>query len=584
MKNNPIIFDGAFGTYYASLRPERNGEPELAVINDRETVLKIAREYVEAGATALKTDTFGLNTFQFDSDTVDKCTKAAWEIASEAAGDSAEVFADIGPCPAENPDEEYVSAVKRFAALGAKNFLFETLNDTEHHIKAFEYIRKNIAGAVIIASFAVTQDGYASGGSLCTSLFDRALCAGADFVGLNCVCGPAHMRTLVSRIDTSKYPLSVMPNAGYPSVVSGRTVYVDNPVYFADKVADMYMLGARIVGGCCGTTPEHIRKLVERIKSLPPEKEQKSSNVSGFPVRHGVAPVPRRWFGAEKPAIAVELGALTDTKTERLLDSAAYIRDCGADYITIPDSPLAKAKANSFMTASLVQRTTGMPVIPHLGCRDRNQIAIKGDLISGNVDGIRYVVAVTGDPLRKCDRGGIKNVFGFNSYDLIRYIASLNEDIFSETPYSVIAALNINAGNFDAELLRAEKKIKCGATAFFSQPVFSPESAKNYLRAAAELSVPVAAGIMPVAGYKNALFLNNEVSGISIPDDVLDKLKNCSPEETAEVSLGYAKTLIDSVFAGGGGFYIMTPLGKAELSGALVKYIRERISGNDNNR
>ena len=563
------FFDGAFGTYYHKLHPDVQ-IPELSNLNDAQEVYAIHRAYIESGATAIKTNTFGANPLNMTQEQTAAVIQSGYRIAKEAAGQKAAVFADIGPVFAENAADIYLKLSTLFLAAGASHFLFETQPSCKDLLPALKHIKAICDHAVIMVSFAVTQDGYSQSGEHYHTLFEEAVAAGVDYVGLNCICGPAHMQRLIADTDTTKYAVIAMPNAGYPATVNGRTVYVDNPAYFSDKLCEIYRCGVAAVGGCCGTTPAHIKASVEKIRASGISRQTKPS------VKKETAAV--RYETWNHTVIAVEVGAPVNTDTAFTLSASKRLKAAGADFITIPDSPLAKTRANSMMISAKIQREAGIRTIPHICCRDRNQIALKGDLIAGNIEGIREVLAITGDPIPEADRTIAKNVFGFNSYKLIHFINGLNKTLFQETPYRVCAALNTSAAHFEAELERAREKIKTGAVCFLTQPLFSKQNIANYQAAKQALPCKILAGIMPLAGYKNALFLNNEVPGIEVSEDILSALENQTPEKTKRICLDYAKQTIDTIKENCDGFYIMTPLKKTDYSEELVRYIRSNCS------
>ena len=568
-----LLFDGAFGTYYESLAlpGTRAAYPELANLQDPDTVLRIHEAYIAGGAGAVKTNTYGVNSRLTEDPALRRrLLQRGYELACEAAGGKGTlVFADIGPAPEENAAVEYEELASVFLEAGAERFLFETQSDVTPCGGAFRRIRSACPQAVIVASFAVTQDGYTRSGRYYTDLFDEAAALGADIVGLNCICGPAHMLELIRKVEPGKYRLSVMPNAGYPTNVNGRCVYVDNPAYFAGKLRQLADCGVEALGGCCGTTPQHIaaacaalrtgRVRVEAVRPKRPEERREMA------AREDPSRTP----------IAVEISPPADTDADFILNASREMQEAGADFITIPDSPMAKTRSNSMMIAALIQRETGILTIPHLCCRDRNQIAMKGDLVAGNILGLRHILAITGDPVPAEDRSAAKSVFGMNSWQLIRFIASLNKEIFPSSPYRLYGALNLNAVHFEQELKRAERKIENGVGALFTQPLFSEKSVERFLEARRVLPCRLMAGILPVAGYRNAVFLNNELPGIEIPADVVEALRDKGPEETMEISLAYCKRIIDAIRPACGGFYVMTPLKKTAYSRAVVRYIRE---------
>jgi len=574
-KDKVLLFDGAFGTYYNKLT-NKNINCELSNINDTELVYRIHKEYISAGVNAIKTNTYGANALLSEDEAlVLEIIKKGYEIAKRAVlGTDVLIFADIGNIFGEDisKQDEYEKITQAFIQIGAKNFLFETLSDFEPIKSSISLIRKSVKDCKIIVSFAVKQDGYTKTGFYYKTLIDDAKNYGADYIGINCLCGPSHMYNLIKQLNLEDFKLSVMPNSAYPVEVNGRMVFKDNPEYFAEKLLQMYLMGVCAIGGCCGTTPEHIKAAIAKINQfsngnplvIKPQKDK--------PSKEQQKPLNERKYN--QTIIAVEIGSPVDTDTEYILSAAKAAKTAGADFITIADSPLARARADSFMTAAKIKREVGIDVIPHLSCRDRNQISIKGTLISANIEDINNVLVITGDPITQTERTECRGVFSFNSTKLISYINNLNGEVFSKSPFSVCGALNINAVNFEAELTRAEQKVQSGANFLFTQPIFNQKNIDNYLLAKSRLSCKIIAGIMPVASYNNAMFLNNEVSGIEIPDSLIKELKDKTPKETKKISVDFCKEIINKIRDGCNGYYLMTPLKKIDFVCEIIKYIR----------
>ena len=573
-----FFFDGAFGTYYraltGSLKP-----CELANLNDPGVVCQIHRSYVEAGADAIKTNTFAANPATMDLDILERVISEGVRLAREAAGGRA-VFADIGPIPPADRDApgDYLMLAQAFAREGLTRFLFETMDEFAPLIPAIRWIREAIPGAIVAVSFAASQDGYTGAGRLYRDLIAAARAEGADLVGLNCVSGPAHMLGLLRRLDLSRGDVLAMPNAGYPARVNGRLLYEDNPGYFAEKLVDMKRLGVRALGGCCGTTPEHIRRAVARCAGAETALRAEARSPESPAATVGISPLAEK---ITRGLVAlVEIDPPVDADVSHLLEAARRMRHAGADAITLADSPLARSRADSLMTAALAMREVGIDAVPHLTCRDRNRIAMRGALLAAHAAGVRSVLAVTGDPIPGAAHGPDesaqdKGVYNFNSTTLIEFIRGMNQGPFAGAPIFTLAALNINAPNFDAELRRAARKVEVGAGAFLTQSIFSEAGVRNLRRAREELGVPIIAGIMPVAGHKNAVFLNNEVPGVSIPQDFVDSLENQPRDVVTERTLAFCRALIEMARPYSSGFYLMTPLRRVDLTEALLCTVRE---------
>jgi homocysteine S-methyltransferase len=450
------------------------------------------------------------------------------------------------------------------------------MDEFEPLVLAIRWIRAEVPDAVVAVSFAASQDGFTGAGLHYRDLIDAVREEGADLAGLNCVSGPAHMLGLLRRLDLTRGDLIAMPNAGYPARVNGRLLYEDNPGYFAEKLKDMKRLGVKVLGGCCGTTPEHIRRAVACCAgeiALPAQAKA--------PERQTTARCPSSL--AEKIArgnlAIVEVDPPVDADISHLMGAARRLRDAGADALTLADAPLARARADSLMMAAMTLRETGVDVVPHLTCRDRNRIAVRGALLAAHAGGVRNALIVTGDPIPGASHGpdesaADKGVFNFNSFSLIDFLRGMNAGPFANAPFFILAALNISAANFDAELRRAERKIARGADAFVTQSIFSKEGVVNLKKASEALGKPVIAGIMPVAGYKNAVFLNNEVPGVSIPKAFVDSLENQSRDVVTERSLAFSRALIAETKPFCAGFCVMTPMKRVDLAEALLQSIK----------
>ena len=551
-----MFFDGAFGTYYI----EKTGDTapcEMANLKAPEVVSAIHKEYISVGVNAIKTNTFGANRENYSGSELREVIRAGYNLACEVIEDTdVKVYCDIGN--AENADT-YLEVAGIFLDLGAENFLFETLADFETIRSAVELIASRAKAPNIIVSFAVSQEGFSGKGLFYKGLIlEAAAHKSITAVGLNCVCGPTHLLDLVNGFfaeNKLEKPFSVMPNSGYAAMVNGRRVFRNNIEYFSEKMQEISLAGAEILGGCCGTTPAHIKAAI-------------------FPKKADVSPkitvAYKKNTNRLKPKpIAVELDPPVNSDMSFLLNAANELKNHGVGVITLSDSPLSKCRADSFLTAAYLRSKTGMEVLPHLTCRDKNYIAIKGSLIGGNFSDINKVLAITGDPVSFNMNERRAAVFQFNSVELAAYISNLNKEIFSEKPFSIYGAININAPNFDAELKKCRRKIENGMEILYSQPIFSDYAVENLKIAKNQLDCKLYAGILPVASYRNAVFLNNEVSGIDIPGHVIESLKG---ENVFDISVSFSKNIIEKVYSHCDGFYIMTPLKKVEL---VIKLIRE---------
>ncbi len=578
-KRDYLLFDGAMGTYYSSKYNESIA-CELANLTDSQSVYNIHKEYINAGADGIKTNTFGANRFSLacEQQEVEEIIKKGWDIACNAARDSTVlVFADIGPIPVtEGLDEEleYKRIINIFLECGAEYFLFETFSHYGIILELSAYIRLVKPNAVIVASFAVYPDGYTKEGlyyqDIFTKLSESRL---VDSCGFNCISGPAHMCRLVNSLDLTGRALSIMPNSGYPSSERGRAVYVDNSEYFAEKLLELNNMGVKILGGCCGTTPKHIAAAAGRLSSGrgPVSSVEQREIVSEAP--SNVHLVQR--LVAEKKPIFVEIDPPFDTNWEYMLKDAFLLKQSGVDMITIADSPLAKARADSAIMAAKIQREAGVPVMPHITCRDKNLLGIKATLLALSIEGVRNVLLVTGDPIANLEKKDIRGVYSINSTNLASYVTSLNTNIFGEAGFEIGGALNINAPNFEAELRRSYKKIENGISYFLTQAAYTDTAVKNIIRAVEALKVPVFAGIMPLVSYRNAQFINNEVPGIEIDQAVIESFRDKNREEAETLGIEHAIGCVAKLYKHVAGFYIMTPLKRTNVVCQLIKRIND---------
>ena len=529
LARKPLLFDGGMGTYY---KAKPGTECEQGNLLDPAGVRKVHREYLEAGAEAIKTNTFGLPRMAAaQQPDWQALARAGWKLAAEAAVETgAAVFADLGPAPdteAAPAGSIYTAVARCFVEQGAKNFLFETLSSDAGVLEAVQAVKAQVPDAFVLVSFAVLPDGYTREGMYSKDLVRRMTESGiVDAVGFNCVSAPGAMRTLVQQLGSTALPLSVMPNAGYPVVTRTQVKYQGKPEYFAKELARIAAEGVRILGGCCGTTPAHIAALRAALDSLPAVKKAAPAVQVSTPEAPTVEKDDAflRKLNAGKKVIAIELDSPKDADLTNYLAGAKRLQAAGADLLTIADCPIARARMDSSLVACRVHRELGLCTLPHMTCRDRNLNATKALLLGLYAEGVREVLAITGDPIPTAERDEVKNVYQFNSRKLAQYIVSLaGEGREMPSPMTVFGALNLNARNFEVELRRAGEKLENGMSGFLTQPVLSEQAVENLRRTRETLGerAKILAGIMPVVSQRNAIFMENEVNGIHVAEDII---------------------------------------------------------------
>lgn len=585
LAHKPLLFDGGMGTYY---KAAPGVECELANLTDPEGVKRVHAEYLAAGAQAIKTNTFGLPRMAAaQMPGWEELAEAGWKLACDAAAEKdAAVFGDLGPAldtEAAPASSAYGLAAQQFAALGAKNFLFETLSSDVGVVEAVKALRVAVPDAFIMVSFAVLPDGYTREGLLFRDLLHRMEGSGVvDAVGLNCVSAPGAMKKLVQGLGETRLPLSVMPNAGYPVVTRARVLYQGKPEYFAREMGQIAAAGVRILGGCCGTTPAHIAALRAELDALPRQTgaapAAKLSTVAAPEVEKDDTFL-RKLDKGEK-VIAIELDSPRVADLSGYLDGARRLQAAGADLLTIADCPIAQARMDSSLVACRVHRELGMCALPHMTCRDRNLNATKALLLGLYAEGVREVLAITGDPIPTAERDEVKNVYQFNSRKLAQYIVSLaGEGREMPSPMTVFGALNLNARNFDVELRRAVEKLENGMAGFLTQPVLSAQAVENLRKARQTLGerAKILVGIMPVVSQRNAIFMENEINGIHVEEDIIQRFAGLDREQGEALGLEVSMQMAREALPYADGFYLMTPFNRVALMERLIARLRTEL-------
>ena len=587
LQTRPLLFDGAMGTYY---KAAPGVECEQANLTDPAGVLAVHREYLAAGADAVKTNTFSLPRLAAaHTSGWEQLAQAGWQLAAQAAEETgAAVFADLGPAPdteAVPAGQVYTAVAKQFTALGARNFLFETLSSDAGLLDAVGAIKTEVPDAFVLVSFAVLPDGYTREGMYCKDLARRMQESGiVDAVGLNCVSAPGAMRTLAKQLGGT-LPLSVMPNAGYPIVTRTQVKYQGRPEYFARELGRLAAEGTvQILGGCCGTTPAHIAALRAELDSLPVVEKtaptEEFSTVNEQTVENEDAFL--RKLNAGEKVIAIELDSPRNADLTGYLEGAKKLQAAGADLLTIADCPIAQARMDSSLVACRVHRELGLCTLPHMTCRDRNLNATKALLLGLYAEGVREVLAITGDPIPTAERDEVKNVYQFNSRKLAQYIVSLaGEGREMPSAMTVLGALNLNARNFDVELRRAVEKLENGMSGFLTQPVLSAQAVENLKKSRETLGADakILAGIMPVVSQRNAIFMENEINGIHVEDWIIEKFAGLDRAQGEELGLAISLEMAKAALPYADGLYLMTPFNRVALMERLIGRLKQEVLG-----
>lgn len=573
-----LLFDGATGTALCAQSGEGEAVERLC-LTQPQRVLALHRAYLAAGCRAIKTNTFAAHVSLAceNEDDQKMLIRAAYDLARRA-GDAydAAVFADIGPAPTDADAAAcYIAMAEQFLNVGATCFLFETMQSGEGLAEAAAYIKASCPDAWIMVSFAADADGFTRAGEQASALaLQMSACGAVDAIGLNCICGAYHIRQLLSTLDVGDKLMSAMPNAGYPHVEEGRTYYDSAPAYYAQQVMECVKAGARIVGGCCGTTPEHIRQIARLLGTPMPPRVRMGDEKAAQPPEKGCRSRILRRLEQGRRITLVELDPPRSADIGGFMEGARQLEQAGADAITIADCPIGRARMDSSLLACKLSRELGIEALPHMTCRDRNVNATKALLLGLSMENVHNVLAVTGDPIPTGDRGSVKSVYQFNSRVLAKFIRGLGESGEAE-PFFVCGGLNINAVRFDSELERAKEKMDCGVSAFLTQPVLSEQAALHLERARDELrGAKLIGGLFPVVSEKNARFLQSEVHGITVDEAVVRAYAGLDRAQGEDMAVRLCREAASRISPFVDGYYIMTPFQRVELVCRVIRATR----------
>jgi len=601
LKDNTVLFDGAMGTMLYSKGIFINRCFDEVNLSNPELVKEIHSEYIKAGADAIETNTFSANRYKLAKfglvDKLYEINKRGAEIAKEVAQDDTWIAGSIGPLgvkiepigptPIDEAKDAFKEQIKALIDGGVDLLIFETFYDVNEILQAIS-IAKDLTDIPIIAQMTVNEDGNTHYGTPSEVFTKKLEEAGADVIGINCSVGPQPMLEVVKRmLKVTKKPISVQPNAGVPRNVDGRNIYLVSPEYMAEYAKRYVNMGAKIVGGCCGTTPQHIKEMRKAIHSLIPRKRfVEITEVKKEIARLKPVPLEQRSNFAKKLkqgefVTSVEMVPPKGINSEKEIEKAKRLREAGVDAINIPDGPRALARMGASYLAKILQDEAGIETILHYTCRDKNLLGIMSDLLGLHSIGIRNLLIITGDPPKMGDYPDATAVFDVDSIGLVNIAKNLNMGIDiggnfigSQTEYFIGVGVNPGAVGLDYELERFGWKIKAGAEFAITQPVFDLDTFYNFYKRIENYKIPIIAGVWPLVSYKNAEFLNNEIPGITIPDDIMKRMKNAeTKEEALEIGLQEAIKIIKNIREIVHGVQISMPFGRVEIPIRILEEI-----------
>lgn len=596
IRRTPLVFDGAMGTVLYGRGAFINACYDELNLTRPDLIRDIHRDYIHAGADVVETNSYGANRIKLRghglADRVLDINAAAARIAREAAADETLVSASVGPCLAPgqmwseaNADElraAFEEQIGSLAAAGADLIQLETFVFLDELQLAAKVARAS--GLPVLACFTL-RSGEETAIGTPVEAFASALEADphVDAVGLNCGVGPGQVYEAAERVlPLLSKPLVCLPNAGLPRNVDGRMIYLSSPEYFTEYAKKLMELGARGVGGCCGTTPEHIRMAARAVKSLSGVKQHIQVRIyEPNSVSTRMIPPAQKSRFAERilsgqRVTSIELVPPRSCDVSDLVAKARQCAERGIDAINIPDGPRASARISPMVAAMSVLQQAGIEPVLHYCCRDRNLIGMQSDLLGAQVAGLRNILIVTGDPPKLGDYPDVTGVFDVDSIGLTRVAANLNRgrDIGGrpvDPPTSLFLGVGANPVSVspEQEIRRFAEKLEAGAEFAITQPVFDADSLFRFLDRLEALPrrVPVLAGVWPLVSYKNAEFMRNEVPGVTVPDRILERMAACqTPTEALDAGIGFARDICEAVASRVAGFQVSAPLGKLEIA------------------
>lgn len=584
LKENKLIIDGAMGTYFASLEALDKVAAEAANLSAPCKIEEIHRAYIRAGASMLRTNTFAANcvTMQISKKEQKELIAAACHIAREAVRKEAKeqrpifIAGSIGPIPEQGERlegeilEEYKRMCDVFIEEKVDAILFETFSDFRYIKELVGYIKEK-SDLFLITNFCLNKNGYtASGLSGSRILESLSQIEEIDAGGFNCGVGSGHMHQILSKLTfpQEKY-MVVMPNAGYPEQLQNRMVFIDNAAYFVENMQRIADYGIDMLGGCCGTTPMYIQLLREKIELSPVEHTQGEIRKSHIE-REKTVPNHKNSFyekfSTGKKVVAVELDPPYDANYQGIIEHAHALKKVGVDIITLADSPMGRSRVDSILMSTKIAREVDIAVMPHVCCRDKNMISMRSTLLGAYVNDIRNILIVTGDPVPSASRMSTTGVFDYNSIRLMNFVKEMNEEHFLEEPLYYGGALNYGRGLLDKVVERMEKKIEAGAAYFLTQPIYSDKDIARIKELKERVDTKILCGIMPLVSYRNANFIKNEITGIEVPDEIVDRYHPEMTKEEAEiVGAEIASEIIAKLNPFADGYYFMLPFNRVSL-------------------
>ncbi|HXJ55799.1 MAG TPA: bifunctional homocysteine S-methyltransferase/methylenetetrahydrofolate reductase [Verrucomicrobiae bacterium] len=607
-----LLGDGALGTLLHQRGFPLDACYDALNLDQPDIVQQVHLEYLQAGARLIETNTFGANRLKLEkferAAQLTEINRRGAELAVAAAHPAGALAAgSVGPLTS-NPsillnsgqcEQLYREQCEALLAGGVDALLLETFPRLEDLLTAVRAAR-SLGATPIIASLSFGDDGHTADGFRINESFRRLREAGAAVTGLNCHFGPTLAERLLQELEVQAGErISVFPNAGRPEYFEGRYIYHPTPQYFADFLPRLVAQGARLIGGCCGTTPETIAAMARALPGVRPVESKPAQRpvpelggaAKVTTTAPGLEPRPEKATGLppanlldvlhQRVLIVTELDPPKSLPLDKLLAGAAALRSAGTDFVTLADNSLAILRVSNLAAGFLVKERTGLEPIIHLACRDKNLLGLQSELMGLHALGIHHVLALTGDPAKIGDHPAASSVYDVNSIGLIRTIAQINQgvaangrDLKARGQFIIGCAFNPNARNLDSQVRKLEDKAKAGAHFVMTQPIFDPNLARLTWEKTKSVGLPVLMGVMPLLNARNTEFLHNEVPGIQIPETVRARMHGQDGAAGPAAGLAIAREICDSILEYFQGIYLITPLLRYDLTVSLSQYVR----------
>jgi len=595
LQHDVILFDGGVGTYLYEKGIYINTCYDELNLTNPDIVMEVHRDYLNAGADVIETNTFGANRFKLAAyglePKVREINLAGAQLAKRVAAGNAMVAGSVGPLGVQieplgklSFDEAKDTFKEQLNGLldgGVDLIVLETFSLLPELLQAIRAVRELSQSIPLIAQVTINDDGNLVSGATLEAFVTDVKPYAIDVLGLNCSVGPKAMLEALEHLKSlTPLPISVQPNAGLPQSIGGRNIYLASPEYMAEYAKRFIQTGAAIVGGCCGTNPGHIKAIRRAVQALHPAKRMEvrpealkiltPETVKPYE-QHQKSRLMNRLV-KKQFVVLVELVSPKGVSPTQQVTKARQLHQFGIDAINIPDGPRASARMSALALAAIIQREVGIETVLHFACRDRNVIGMQSDLLGAWALGIRNILAITGDPPKLGNYPDATAVFDVDAIGLANLINRLNHGldlagnpIGEPTGFSISVGVNPGAINLDEELRRLDWKIEAGAEYMITQPVFDPRLLERFMKRISHVRIPLLCGIWPLVSYRNAEFMNNEVPGASVPQEILDRMRRTTTkEEGFQEGVKIARETYQRVKTEVAGVQLSAPIGRID--------------------